>query len=84
MLYAAIVRLGIPERLEYVSREFTEHGTKSCEVTVHIGASDKYLEMQPQNITATGSSMQDTVQLAAQKALKYLSQMFDWHWVPPP
>ena len=41
VLYAATVRLGIPERLEYVGREFMEHGTESCEVTIHIGASDK-------------------------------------------
>jgi hypothetical protein len=31
VLYAATVRLGIPEHPEYVSREFTEHGTESCE-----------------------------------------------------
>jgi hypothetical protein len=79
VLYAATVRLGIPERPEYMSREFTEHGTESCEVTVHIGASDKYLEMQPWSVTATGSRMQDTVQLVARKALKYLCQMFEWH-----
>ena len=47
VLYAATVRLGIPEHPEYVGREFMEQGTKSCEVTIHIGASDKYLEMQP-------------------------------------
>ncbi|XP_039778425.1 uncharacterized protein LOC120645740, partial [Panicum virgatum] len=47
VLYAATVRLGIPERPEYIGREFMEHGTESCEVTIQIGASDKYLEMQP-------------------------------------
>ncbi|XP_025825129.1 uncharacterized protein LOC112900483, partial [Panicum hallii] len=56
-----------------------EHGTESCEVTVHIGASDKYLEMQPWSITATGARMPDTIQLAARKALRYLCQMFEWH-----
>ena len=55
VLYAATVRLGIPERPEYVGREFMEHGTESCEVTIHIGASDKYLEMQPWSVTATGA-----------------------------
>jgi uncharacterized coiled-coil protein SlyX len=79
VLYVATVCLGIPERPEYMSREFTEHGTESCEVTVHIGTSDKYLEMQPWNVTSTGSRMQDVVQLAARKALKYLCQMFEWH-----
>jgi hypothetical protein len=84
VLYAATIRLGIPERPEYVSREFTEHGTESCEVTVHIGVSDKYLEMQPWNITTTRSRMQDFVQLAARKALKYLCQMFEWHFGSTP
>ena len=37
VLYAATVRLCIPERLEYMGREFVEHGTESCEVTNHIG-----------------------------------------------
>lgn len=73
VLYATTVRLGFPERPEYVSREFTEHGTENCEVTVHIGAGDKYFEMQPWNITTTRSRMQDTVQLASRKALKYFS-----------
>jgi len=79
VLYAATVRLGIPERPEYVGREFVEHGTESCEVTIHIGASDKYLEMQPCSITATGARMPDTIQLAARKVLRYLCQMFEWH-----
>jgi hypothetical protein len=35
--------------------------------------------MQPWNITATRSRMQDVVQLVARKALKYLCQMFEWH-----
>jgi hypothetical protein len=56
-----------------------EHGTESCEVTIHIGASDKYLEMQPWSVTATGARMPDTIQLAARKALRYLCQMFEWH-----
>lgn len=47
VLYVATMRLGIPEHPEYVGREFMEHGTESYEVTVHIGASDKFLEMQP-------------------------------------
>ena len=79
VLYAAMVRLGIPEHPEYVGSEFMEHGTESCEVTIHIGASDKYLEMQPWSVTATGARMPDTIQLAARKALRYLCQMFEWH-----
>jgi hypothetical protein len=36
VLYAATVRLGILDRLEYVGREYVEEGTEYCEVTVHI------------------------------------------------
>jgi hypothetical protein len=79
VLYAATVRLGIPEHPEYAKREFMEHGTESCEVTVHIDASDKFLEMQPWSVTAIGARMSDTIQLVARKALRYLCQIFEWH-----
>jgi hypothetical protein len=82
VLYAATVRLGIPDHLEYVGREYVEEGTEYCEVTVHIGASDKFLEMKPWCVTATGSRLTDTYQLVARKALKYLSQMYEWHLGP--
>jgi hypothetical protein len=72
VLYATTVRLGIPDRPEYV-----EEGTEYCEVVVHIGASDKFLEMKPWCVTATGSRLTDTYQLVAHKALKYLSQMYE-------
>jgi hypothetical protein len=82
VLYAATVRLGIPDRLEYIGREYVEEGTEYCEVTVHIGASDKFLEMKPWCVTTTGSRLTDTYQLVAHKALKYLSQMYEWHLGP--
>jgi hypothetical protein len=70
VLYATIVRLGIPDHPEYVGREYMEEGTKYCEVTVHIGASDKFLEMKPWCVTSIGSRLTDTYQLVARKALK--------------
>jgi hypothetical protein len=73
VLYAATVRLGIPDHLEYVGQEYVEEGTEYCEVTVHIGDSDKFLEMKPWCVTATRSRLTDTYQLVARKALKYLS-----------
>jgi uncharacterized coiled-coil protein SlyX len=82
VLYAAIVRLGIPDHSEYVGHEYVEEGTEYCEVTVHIGSSDKFLEMKPWCVTATGSRLTDTYQLIARKALKYLSQMYEWHMGP--
>jgi uncharacterized coiled-coil protein SlyX len=53
-----------------------------CEVTVHIGASDKFLEMEHWCVTAIGSRLTNTYQLVARKALKYLSQMYEWHLGP--
>jgi hypothetical protein len=79
VLYAATVRLGILDRPEYVGREYVEEGSEYCEVTVHIGTSDKFLEMKPWCVTATGSRLADTYQIVARKALKYLSQMYEWH-----
>jgi hypothetical protein len=48
-----------------------------CEVTVHISASDKFLEMKPWCVTATGSRLIDTYQFVARKTLKYLTQMYE-------
>jgi hypothetical protein len=79
VLYDATLRLGILNLLEYVGREYVEEGTEYCEVTVHIGASDKFLEMKPWCVTATGSRLTNTYQLVARRALKYLSQMHEWH-----
>jgi hypothetical protein len=39
----------------------------------------KFLEMKPWCVTATGSRLTDTYQLVARKALKYLSQMYEWY-----
>jgi hypothetical protein len=73
VLYAATVRLGIPDHPEYVGREYVEEDSEYCEVTMHIGASDKFLEMKPWCVIATGSHLTDTYQLVAHKALKYLN-----------
>jgi hypothetical protein len=82
VLYAVAVWLGIPDRLEYVGREYVEEGTEYCKITVHIGVSDKFLDMKPWCVTATGSRLTDTYQLVACKALKYLSKMYEWHLGP--
>jgi hypothetical protein len=82
VLYAATVRLGILDRPEYVGCEYVEEGTEYCEVIVHIGANDNFLEMKHWCVTATGSRLTDTYQLVARKALKYLSQMYEWHLGP--
>jgi hypothetical protein len=82
VLYAATVRLDILDHPEYIGHEYVEEGTEYCGVTVHFGASDKFLEMKSLCVTATGSRLTDTYQLVARKALKYLSQMYEWHLRP--
>jgi hypothetical protein len=47
VLYTATVRHGISDHPEYAGREYVEEGTEYNEVTMHIGASDKFLEMKP-------------------------------------
>jgi hypothetical protein len=79
VLYATIVRLGIMDHPEYVGREYMERGTEACQISVHIGASDKYPEVRPWSVTMTGHRLKDTYQLTARKALWYLCQLFEWH-----
>jgi hypothetical protein len=82
VLHAATVRLGIPSLPEHVGREYVEHGTECCEVTVYISASDKFMEIKPWCVTTTSFCLSDTYQLVARKALKYLCQMYEWHLGP--
>jgi hypothetical protein len=79
VLYATTIRLSIMDRPEYVGREYMERGTEACQVSIHIGASDKFLEVRPWRVTATGHRLKDTYQLTARKALRYLCQLFEWH-----
>jgi hypothetical protein len=82
VLHVATVRLGIPGHLKYVGQEYVEQGTKHCEVTVHIGASDSFMEIKPWCVTATGFHLTHTYQFFTCKALKYLSQMYEWNLGP--
>jgi hypothetical protein len=51
LLRACTVRLGIRSQPEYDGREFVEHGTEKCVVTVYIGSSPHHVEW---SVTATG------------------------------
>jgi hypothetical protein len=51
VVYAAMVRLGILDHPEYVGREYVVSCVECCEVTVHIGPSDKFLEMKPWSVS---------------------------------
>jgi hypothetical protein len=67
LLRACTVRLRIRSQLEYDGREFVEHGTKKCVVTIYIGSSTHHVEW---SVTAAGHSFRDTCQVVARKALK--------------
>jgi hypothetical protein len=84
VIYVATAQQGVPDHPEYVGREYAEEGMEYCEVIVHIGASDKFMEMKPWCVTATESRLSDTYQLVARKTLKFLCQMYEWHLGPTP
>jgi hypothetical protein len=73
-LRACTVRLGIRSQPEYDGREFVEHGTEKCVVTVYIGSSPHHVEW---SVTAAGHRFRDTCQVVARKALRALCQIYE-------
>jgi hypothetical protein len=74
LLKACTVRLGIRSQPEYDGREFVEHGTEKCVVTVHIGSSLHHVEW---SVTAAGHRFKDTCQVVARKALRAMCQIYE-------
>jgi hypothetical protein len=74
LLRACTVRLGIRSQPEYDGREFVEHGTEKCVVTVYIGSSPHHVEW---SVTAAGHRFKDTCQVVARKALRALCQIYE-------
>jgi hypothetical protein len=74
LLRSCTVRLGIRSQPEYDGREFVEHGTEKCVVTVYIGTSLHYVEW---SVTAAGHRFKDTCQVVARKALRALCQIYE-------
>ena len=72
-------RLGIYERPEYTSREYEDRGTLRCKMIIYVGRSSRFPVIQPWNVTAMGFCHQDTYQVAARKALRYLCQIYERH-----
>jgi hypothetical protein len=79
LLFACMDRVGIYERLEYSSREYEDRGTLRCEMIIFIRRSRRFPDIDPFNVTATGFRLQDTYQVAARKALRYLCQIYEKH-----
>ena len=42
ILHATLQKLGVKDYPEYEGREYEEHGTEWCEVTVYIGKSEEF------------------------------------------
>jgi hypothetical protein len=74
LLRACTVRLGIRSQPEYDGREFVEHGTEKCVVTVYIGSSPHHVEW---SVTTAGHRFKDTCQIVARKALRALCQIYE-------
>ena len=60
LLINALESLGVIERPRYYSREYEHHGTLRCRVILVIARSDRYPDIQPWRVTATGFRYQDT------------------------
>ena len=84
LLINALESLGITERPRYYSREYEHHGTLRCRVILVITKSDRYPDIQPWRVTATGFRHQDTYPLAVRKTLHYLCRIFERHLAPTP
>jgi hypothetical protein len=74
LLRACTVRLEIRSQPEYDGREFAEHGTEKCVVTVYIGSSLHHVEW---SVTTAGHRFKDTCQVVARKALRTLCQIYE-------
>jgi hypothetical protein len=84
LLINTLESLGVTERPRYYSREYERHGTLRCRVILVIARSNRYPDVQPWRVTATGFRHQDTYPLAIRKALRYLCRIFEEHLAPTP
>ena len=66
------------------SREYEYQGTLRCRVVLAIARSDRYPDIQPWRVTATGFRHQDTYPLAVRKALRYMCRIFERHLASTP
>jgi hypothetical protein len=74
LLKACTVCLGIRSQPECDGREFIEHGTEKCVVTVYIGSSPHHVEW---SVTVARHRFKDTCQVVARKALRTLCQLYE-------
>jgi len=84
LLINALESLGVMEHPRYYSKEYEHHGTLRCRVILVIARSDRYPDIQPWRVTATGFRHEDTYPLAVKKALRYLCRIFERHLTSTP
>jgi hypothetical protein len=72
-----MTRLGILDHPEYIGREYEEYGIEWCKVIVYVGASKDFPDTIPWVVSTTGFHFEDTYQVAARKALRYLCQIYE-------
>jgi hypothetical protein len=78
---ACTVHLRIRSQPEYDGREFIEHDTEKCVVTVYIGSSLQHVEW---SVNAVGRRFRDTYRVVARKALRALCQIYEEEVVDTP
>jgi hypothetical protein len=81
LLSVCTARLRIRSQPEYDGREFIEHGTEKCVMTVYIGSSLHHVEW---SVTAAGHRFRHTYQVVARKALRTLCQIYEEEVVGTP
>ena len=78
ILHATVQKLRVRDRPEYEGREYEEHGTERCEVTVYIRKSEEFPDLtKAYSLTVIGFRFVDTYQVVAHKALRYLCQIYE-------
>ena len=61
LLINTLESLGVTERPRDYSREYEHHGTLRCRVILVIAKSDRYPDIQPWRVIATGFRYQDNL-----------------------
>jgi hypothetical protein len=84
LLINSLEHLGITERSRYYNREYEQLGTLRCRVVLPIAKSNRYPNVEPWHVTATGFRHRDTYLLALRKALHCLCRIYEEHLVPTP
>jgi hypothetical protein len=82
LLINSLERLCITELPRYYKREYEQLDTLRCRVVLSITRSNRYPNVEPWRMTATGFRHRDTYPLALRKALCYLCRIYKEHLVP--